>query len=209
MRYLYLLCLPLLALCLPAQTPTSPPESTIETGLQMEIPLSQSDLTITESARLEANLEQGIGANYDFGKIADSLSETLKNDQASHSASSRNDARTHLRDVLIGFILEIIITIIVLQIAFSICGFPCLFYQIALLGLAVALAGATLEYFLFIGLFNPIRLGLSFIILLLLIQRLTDVREWATTIRIALLARIISLAVMWLAFAGIMMTFGL
>ncbi len=176
---------------------------------KIEIPVTRNDMTITESYQIGELTAENIGANYDLDKISNTLSEALENDAASHSASGQADARIHLRNVLIGFILEIILTIIVLQIAFSLSGFPFLFYQIALLGLAVALAGAALEYFLLIGLFNPIRIGLSFIILLILIRQLTDVREWATAIRIAILARIISLGLMWVAFAGVMVAFGL
>jgi heme/copper-type cytochrome/quinol oxidase subunit 4 len=135
------------------------------------------------------------------------LTQTLEKDAISHTHSQSNDARTHLRNVLIGFILELVLTLVVLLISFHICDFPTLLHQIGLLSLSMALLGAGMEYFLFIGLANPIRIGLSFIILLLLIRQFTDVRDWATAIRITLIARLISLGLMWLSFAAIMASF--
>ena len=209
MRYLYLICLTFISISLHAQAPAGPTEPSSKDELGVQLPLSSNGMTITESSQIEALTEQDIGANYDLGKISNALSEALENDAVSHNTAKRNDARIHLRDVLIGFILEVVLTIIVLAIAFSLSGFPYLFHQIALLGIATALVGAALEYFLFIGLLNPIRIGLSFILLLILIRQFTDVREWSTAIRITLVARLISLGLMWAAFAGVMMAFGL
>jgi heme/copper-type cytochrome/quinol oxidase subunit 4 len=177
--------------------------------LEMDVTQLNKDLTITESTQSAKNGPSEIGANYDFSELGDSLTKALEKDEASHSNTRTTDARSHLRNTLIGFILELTITIIVLLTSFSLCGFPTLFYQIGLLSLAVALVGAGMNYFLSIGLANPIRIGLSFITLLILIRQLTDVREWATAIRISLIARLISLALMWLSFAAIMASFSL
>lgn len=210
MRSLYLLCLIFWGLCLQAQTKDNSASTQDSlTTLEMEIPTARGNLTITESAQIESISEQDIGANYDFGEIGEALSGKLENDEAAHSRSGYTNARIHLRDVLIGFILEIVLTMVVLAIAFSLIGFPFLVYQIGLLSLAMALSGAALHYLLFIGLFNPIRIGLSFVILLILIKQFTDVRGWATAIRIAILVRLISLGLMWLALAGTMAIFGL
>ncbi|WPJ94524.1 hypothetical protein SH580_13895 [Coraliomargarita algicola] len=182
-------------------------QSTAE--LKIDIPVIRNDMTITESIQVEENNAEKLNELYNFNEINDSLDAALENyEHASHTRHG-NQARDHMRDVLIGFILEVVLTCIVLQIAFSLSGFPCLFYQIASLSLAVAVIGAGLEYLLYIGLLNPIRIGLSFLLLLILIRQLTDVREWATAIRIAVLARSISIALMWLSFAGLMMLFGL
>jgi len=190
MKYVCLLCLTaLLAMGLYAQ------------------PLQQ-DMTITESSGSNLLLADESPQSYQFGEISEAMATAIQHDEVSQHTAQQIDARNHIRDVLIGFILEIILTILVLQIAFSLSGFPCLFRQIALLSMAVALVGAALEYLLFISLFNPIRIGLSFIILLLLIRQMTDVREWVTAIRIALLARLISLGLMWASFAGLMVLFG-
>lgn len=197
MKPFVLLCLATLALCLSAY------------GLTQDMPAANKDLTITESARVDELTTEDIGQSYNFAAMSQDLSEAIENDEQAQNTPQTDLARAHLRDVLIGFILEVIITLTVLQIAFSVSGFPSLFRQIALLSLAVALAGAMLDYFLYIGLLNPIRIGLSFVILLVLIRQMTDVREWATAIRIALLARLISLGVMWLALAGMIALFGL
>ncbi|HBR92606.1 MAG TPA: hypothetical protein DEA90_00400 [Opitutae bacterium] len=180
--------------------------------LKIDIPVIRNDMTITESIQAEeqaADQLDQLDQLYNFGGINDNLDAAIENYESAHTSSPTNQAREHLRDVLIGFILEIIITYIVLQIAFNLSGFPCLFYQIASLSLAVAVVGAGLDYLLSIGLLNPIRLGLSFMLLLILIRQFTDVREWATAIRIAILARMISIALMWLSLAGLMVLFGL
>ncbi len=177
--------------------------------LKIDIPVIRNDMTITESIQAEEQAADQLDQLYNFGGINDNLDAAIENYESAHTSSPTNQAREHLRDVLIGFILEIIITYIVLQIAFNLSGFPCLFYQIASLSLAVAVVGAGLDYLLSIGLLNPIRLGLSFMLLLILIRQFTDVREWATAIRIAILARMISIALMWLSLAGLMVLFGL
>ncbi len=178
-------------------------------ALEVELPVSRPDQTITESSQSGFTEIENIGQNYDFGTISDDVSEAIQHYDKQSRAAPQSLAREHLRDVLIGFILEAVLTLIVLQVAFSISGFPALFRQLALLSLVVALAGGSLQYMLFIGLFNPIRIGVSFILLLALIRQMTDVRDWATAIRISLMARLISLGLMWLAFAGVMVLFGL
>jgi hypothetical protein len=46
-------------------------------------------------------------------------------------------------------------------------------------------------------------------VLLILIRQLTDVREWATAIKIAILARVISIALMWGIMMGLLTLFSL
>lgn len=211
MKPFYLLCLACLGLCLTVQGLTlGMTELEVQTASGKPVPQVEiGDLTITESQRSEALTTKDIGQYYNFAAISNELSDALEQYEEAQNTPATNLARQHIRNVLIGFILEVAISSIVLQIAFLLSGFPCLFRQIALLSIAAALAGAILEYFLHFGLLNPIRVSLSFLILLVLIRQLTDVREWATAIRIALLARFISLGLLWLAFAGIMVIFGL
>lgn len=217
MKPFFLLCLASLGLCLSAHCQT---QGTTEKAtraeptksappLEMDIPVAGQDLTITESARIDGLTPEDIGQNYNFAAIGEDLSEAIENYENAQNTPRTDAARAHLRDVVIGFILEVLITLAVLQVAFSLSGFPVLFRQIALLSLAIALAGAALHYFLHVGLLNPIRIGVGFILLLVLIRQMTDVREWATAIRIALLARLISLGLMWLALAGVMGLVGL
>ena len=177
--------------------------------LKFEVPVARNDMTITETIQAQEQGAEQLNEVYNFSTIDGNLSDAMENYEGSQHALTANTAREHLRDVLIGFILELVLTCIVLQIAFSLSGFPSLFYQIALLSISVSVVGALLQFLLSIGLFNPIRIGLSFIILLVLMRQLTDVSEWATAIRIALLARIVSIVFMWLSFAGLMVLFGL
>lgn len=223
MKYAFLICLVGLGLYLPAQALTenmsfqaveaeleqSISKIGISSELQLDMPSTSNGMTITESIKAEELNSEKLGEMYQLNSANQDLGAAIDNYEDGHNASSKSKRQEHLRDLLIGFILEVLLTCAVLQVAFSLTGFPCLFHQIALLSLTVALAGAGLDYTLSIGLFNPIRIGLSFILLLLLIRQFTDVREWATAIRIALLARFISLALMWLSFAGLMVLFGL
>jgi len=179
------------------------------TELEIKIPIARDNMTITESIESEELTAENLSEVYNFSAINKDLGSAIENYENTHNTPATDKARNHLRDVLIGFILELVLTCIVLKVAFNLSGAPCLFHQIALLSLAVALVGATLEYLLSIGLFNPIRIGLSFIILLTLIRQMTDVRDWATAIRITITARLISIALMWLSFAGLMVLFSL
>jgi heme/copper-type cytochrome/quinol oxidase subunit 4 len=211
MKIIYLLCMACLGLCLPANAETkSLLDDSRNQDTEIEIPISRTDMTITESIQSAERSAQSIAESYQFGQANGELSAVIENLEAEHKSSSTQiDAKEHLRNVLIGFILELVLTLIVLHIAFSLSGFPSLFSQLALLSIVIAMLGAAMEYFLFIGLLNPIRIGLSFILLLLLIRQFTDAREWATAIRISLIARLISLVLMWLALAGLMALFGL
>ena len=59
------------------------------------------------------------------------------------------------------------------------------------------------------GPLSPIRSVAGLIVLILLIRPLTDVREWATAIKIAVIARLVSIAVLWLAMIGLSMLFSI
>jgi hypothetical protein len=180
-----------------------------DTPLEYKIPAGRDNYTITESAELDKLLSADTSGENDFNILNRDLREAIENYEHAQDRPKADTARTHLRNVLIGFILELVISLIVLQIAFSLIGFPSLFYQIALLSLVLALSGALLEFFLYLGLLNPIRIGISFIVLLLLIRQMTDVREWSTAIQVALIARTISIGLMWLGLAGSMALLGL
>lgn len=161
------------------------------------------EITLNEDTSIESIAENG----YEYSQMADELEQSInhyesKSDRAPQTESER------LIHILIGFIIEVVITLIVLKIAFSMSGFPALWRQLILLSMAVALGGAMVDYILHAGIYNPVRNGLSFILMLLLIRQMTDVREWATAIKIAITARLVSIAVMWLAFAGLLAVFG-
>jgi hypothetical protein len=174
---------------------------------ELGLPVMRDQLTITESSQELAASQEEISESY--VKMMQDIASTLENYEASKGSAQNAQARNPLLHILIGFIIEVIVTLIVLKIAFQLCGFPSLFRQIIPLSLSVAVVGAFVGIVLHVGLFNPIRIGLSFIILLILIRAITDVREWATAIQIALTARLVSIGMMWLAFAGMMALFGL
>lgn len=176
--------------------------------LQVELPAMRTEQTIGESTLNEDNTIEDIAENgYEYSQMANDLEQSIDHYESQHDNVPQTE-KERLTHILIGFIIEVVITLIVLKIAFSLTGFPVLLRQLILLSLAVALGGAMVDYVIHAGIYNPVRNGLSFILMLLLIRQMTDVREWSTAITIAITARIVSIIVMWLAFAGILMLFG-
>ena len=181
----------------------------IEGDLDIDIPVMRDEMTITESTQIEELKTEDIGKDYNFRSISEDFSQALEDYNRTEGRPHTNKVRKQMRDAMLGLALEFVITLIVLQIALSLSGFPCLFWQIALLALTVAIPGGLMDYFYSFSLLNPIRMALSFILLLALIRPLSDVREWATAIRIVLIARSISIVLVWLAFTGVMVLFEL
>jgi len=159
----------------------------------------RDDQTITESATPEF-----LGPTQ--GDPESELAEALQRVQAGLDESGAeaidgapgDRGMTPLGRLVTGFVLEFIITGLVVAIAFGFSGFPILKRQLLLLSLSVALTGAVLEAMIQIGPLHPIRGGVGFLVLLALLRPLTDVQSWTTAIRIALLARIITLVLLWL-----------
>lgn len=172
---------------------------------ELYLPVMRDEQTITESAQGKVEIADLIGDDYQYRKIMKNASTG----PGGLESNRRSDSTNQLLRVLIGFVVEFVITLSILKLAFQICGYPCPWHQTFLFSGLVALAGALTAFLLGAGLFNPISMGLSFIILLGLIHLLSDVRDWATAIKIALTARLISIGVMWLALAGAMMFFGI
>lgn len=190
-----------------ADTPT-PQTAAPLLETKLELPVMRDQQTITESTQGQLELAD-IGEGYEYGKIMQDLTAELEDLGNNRNTARRSEATNQLLRVLIGFVVELIITIFILKLSFQLCGFPNLWHQVCLLSGLVALAGAVVAFLLDAGLFNPIRIGLSFILLLGLIKMVTDVREWATAIKIALTARLISIGFMWLALASAMVLFGI
>jgi hypothetical protein len=187
------------------------PRETVQSDTQLleALPSINEDQTITQSAQqYTTTLSEQFAEDYDYTKISSELEDSIKDYEAE---SRRNNAPTELErltSILIAFSIEVVITLIVLKIAFQVCGFPALWRQLIPLSIAVALAGAMVSYVFHVGSLNPVSIGLSFILLLILIRQMTDVREWTTAIQIAVTARLVSIVLMWLAFAGAMVLFG-
>lgn len=171
------------------------------------MPIMRDRLTITESSQeLSFDLDD-IGSNY--GEMMHDFAVTIEENEA--NIRSRETTRPLNSNVaaLISFAVELIITLLVLKIAFQLGDYRFHFGQILPLSLAVAAVGALLEVILDIGLFNPARIGLSFIVMLILMRFMTNVHEWAASIQMTLIARLLSLGITWLIFMGIMVLFGL
>ena len=171
------------------------------------LPIMRDQLTITESAQEVSMGPEDIDSSY--GKMMQAFAATLEDYE---TGARRRDATRELNPLiaaLIGFIVEIIITLIVLKIAFRFSDYRFRFQQILPLSIAVAVVGALLGTTLEIGRFNPARIGLSFIIMLVLLRLMTDVHEWATVIQMTLTTRLVSLGMTWLVFMGMMVLFGL
>ena len=183
--------------------PDSPPQQDAHLmDTDLELSPTWNPRTIIQSSQALATPAEAISERY--RKMISAAGSTLQNDGNNQEDSQQTLTQNPLLDLLITVIIEAAITLIVLHIAFQISGFPRLARQIIPLSLALALVGALLDTVLQMGLFNPIRIGLSFIILPMLIRVMTDVREWATAIKIGLTARLISIGIMWLAFTAMM-----
>ena len=174
-----------------------------------DIVVQREDKTISASIQSE---------EIDLSKLADNsmMSESLKNIEKALSPGAQSDFLGHdrspgsrIQKIAITFGIELVVTLIVLSIAFQISGFPIIFRQILLLSMAVAMVGVIIDLLLSSNPLNPIRTAAGLIVLLLLIRQLTDVREWATAIKIALVARIISFAMIWLLILGLSTLFHL
>ena len=171
------------------------------------LPIMRDQLTITESSQDLAINAEDIDSSY--GKMMQDFAATLEDYE---TGARRSDATRELNPLiaaLIGFIVEIVITLLVLKVAFQFSDYRFRFRQILPLCIAVAVVGSLLGVTLDIGLFNPARIGLSFIIMLVLLRMMTEVHEWATVIQMALTARLVSLGMTWLVLMGMMVLFGL
>lgn len=153
----------------------------------------------TIGASVQANKADSSGMSQNYG--SDNGLESLEAAINGEAGSQKN----LLQSIAIAFGIEMIVTFVVLSIAFQIVGFPSVLRQLLVLSLAVALTGALVDTLLRLGPLNPVRAALGFVILALLIRPLTEVREWATAIKIAVIARLVSIAMLWLAMIGLSM----
>lgn len=169
----------------------------------------KNNLNIVETVQEPAPAIDTNGEEYSYGEYMDNFQDSLDQyEEARHDAAYGEEpptAKERALGLLLGFIAEFIITLIVLKIAFQIVGFPCLWRQLFILSITVSLGSLLVNYVLGGGLFSPVRNGLAFIIMLLMIPKLTDVREWTTAISIAITARVVSIVLMWLVFGVLMM----
>jgi hypothetical protein len=103
---------------------------------------------------------------------------------------------------LIEFIIELTIPFIVLKVAFQFSDYRFQPQQILTICLIVAAVGAILFGTLQLGVFNPARIGISFMIMLVLLRVITQVHDLGTALQMTLIARLISLGIGWLGSYG-------
>lgn len=170
------------------------------------------NLTITESSLEQDTDTTASGEEYDYSEVMDNFEGSLNEYEAARHKAAYGDeppsSAEKMAQLMVGFFLEVIITLIVLKIAFSVVGFPALWRQLLLLSIAVSLSSVMVAYFFDAGIMNPVRNGLSFVLLLILIPKMTDVREWSTAISIAITARLVSIVLMYLIFGAVIMMLG-
>jgi len=148
----------------------------------------------TIGASVKAAAEDYAGSN-----TLGSLQAALSDEEALAATMATDSSRSRLREVAIAFVFELLVTLVLLGIAFQISGFPGIFPQLLSLSLAVGLAGAILDVLIHASPLNPIRALTGLAVLVVLIRQFTDVRYWSTAIKIAVITRLVTLAVMWLA----------
>jgi hypothetical protein len=179
--------------------------------LETDIIKPDNDLTITASSQVEEkNLSMiGKSSQREYSEAIEQMDRELGGEAARIQTDDSQTPNQRLIWIGVSFGIEYFVTLLVLFIAFSLSGFPSVIRQLLLLSLAVASVGAILDFTLQASLLNPVRSGAGFIILLILIRQLTDVREWATAIKIAILARLVSIAIMWAVMIGLFSLFSI
>ncbi len=173
----------------------------------LDLPIMRDQLTITESSQEGPLGVEDIHSSYT--KMIQGFAATLEDDGTGANVEKRASKRHKLLDILVGFVIEVVVTLIVLKIAFLIGEFRYRFAQIAPICLVIAFVGALLNFILNLGLFHPIQIGLSFVIMLFMVRIMTDAHEWAAALQVTFVARLVTTGIIWLAFAGMMVLFGL
>ncbi len=190
----------------PSADTVTPPADAVATApiLETELLVMRNDQTITESIQQAEAAANPVQELYNYSSVSKDLQKSIEAYESGSANHTPQTAQPLLVKILVGFIVEVLVMLIVLKIAFQLTGFPALWRQLVSLSLAVSLSGVVVAVLLKAGPLNPVGAGIGFILLLVLIRPMTDVREWATAIQIAITARIVSIILMWLSIAGIM-----
>ena len=174
---------------------------------KLDLPLMRDQLTITESYQNHSILQNDTDSDYVQGM--QDLARTLDPYDARMQRQSRT-ATVNLRLIaLIEFIIELSIPFIVLKVAFQFSDYRFQPQQILTICLIVAAVGAILLGTLQLGVFNPARIGISFLIMLVLLRIITQVHDLSTALEMTLIARLISLGIGWLVLYGMNLLLGL
>lgn len=169
---------------------------------EVEDPLIEADDIIQkrEEKTISASVNAA-GADYrrmDGSETLEGLQSVLIAEEELSALEKADSPRQGLREIVIAFSVEILVTLFVLSITFQICGFPCAFRQLFSLSLAVALFGAVLDTLISLPLLHPLRALAGLVILIGLIRPFTEVAMWSTAVKIGIITRLISLAIIWL-----------
>lgn len=174
-----------------------------------EIVQNRENKTISASIQNEEINYASMGEDYTRKEKLRNLEKELSIESGPDYIEYEGSSRSRIQQIVIAFGIELVVTLLVLSIAFQISGFPSVFRQIFLLSLAVAIVGVILDLVLGTDPLSPIRSVAGLLVLLSLIRQLTDVREWATAIKIAIIARVVSFIMIWVLLLGVTMLFSL
>lgn len=177
------------------------------TGIELELklPLAKNNQTITESSETTERTAEDIVGDYNFSKINTEL-DPLNNQQQNQKWT---EGERLLLDTLLGFLIEVTLTGLVLYIVCTLSGITEATNQIAACSFIVALIGATFGFILQIDPIHPIRLVLSFIVLIPSIRLILGIRKWPKILQISLITRVLSFSLILIAYLGASTLFGL
>ena len=166
----------------------------------LDLPLMRDQLTITESSQNHSVIQNDTDSDYVQGM--QDLARTLNPYDARMQRQNRAATVNLGLIALIEFIIELSIPFIVLKVAFQFSDYRFQPQQILTICLIVAAVGAILFGTLQLGVFNPARIGISFMIMLVLLRVITQVHDLGTALQMTLIARLISLGIGWLGSYG-------
>ena len=174
---------------------------------KLDLPLMRDQLTSTESSQNHSIIQKDTDSDYVQGM--QDLAQTLNPYDARIQRQSRTATVNLGLITLIEFIIELTIPFIVLKVAFQFSDYRFQPQQILTICLIVAAVGAILFGTLQLGVFNPARIGISFMIMLVLLRVITQVHDLSTALQMTLIARLISLGIGWLVLYGMSLLLGL
>lgn len=177
--------------------------------LELKLPPAKKNQTITESSETIERTPDDIVSDYNFSKISKNISEELDPLSNQHQNHRWTEGEKLLIDTLLGFFIEATLTCIILFVVCTLLGITETASRIVACSFIIALIGAALGFTLRVDPTHPIRFILSFIVLISLIRLIIGVRRWPRIIQISLITRVISLAMIWVAYWGASALLGL
>ena len=209
MRSLALVCLCLCALSLPCFSQTGgeafsqggtalPEAASEEAGLEIGVAAPNRNLTITESADFENLSPEDIGGDFHFETIDENVSEALTEYAAGQQDMTADEDGGTMQSLILAAAIEWLLVALVLHITLGVSGLSGTLGRAAATAAVIALAGGTIGYFLQADLLNPIRIGVGFLLLIMLLSTLFKIQSWVNVFRTALLVQVISLGLVWL-----------